>query len=365
MSNLIKTAKQKSSEVNYWLLPASWIYGMGVWVRNEFFDYGLLNSHDYTIPVISVGNITVGGTGKTPHVEYLVRLLKDRYKVAVLSRGYKRRTKGYLLANQQSTANDIGDEPFQIKNKFPKINVAVDANRREGIRRLCKDNASKGVEVVLLDDAFQHRYVRPSLNILLTDYNRPVYMDKLLPAGRLRESRRGIRRADIVIVTKCPASLDFNEIRLITKRLALQEHQELFFSTMSYQHLQPLYCGDDVPLDAITPDENILAISGIAEPRPMIEEIRRRNNHLTHLSFDDHHTFTPEDIDKINMTFESLPSPKRAITTEKDAARLVNIGTLSEPLRHSLFTLPIEVEILQGKAGQFDNYIIEHISRHT
>lgn len=345
-------------KINKWLLPVSWTYGLGVWVRNEFFNYGLLHSQHYDIPVISVGNITVGGTGKTPHVEYLIHLLKERYKVAVLSRGYKRHTKGYVLANMQSTAHDIGDEPYQMKVKFPKITVAVDANRREGIQHLCQDPVTRGVNVILLDDAYQHRYVRPSLNILLVDYNRPIFSDKLLPAGRLRESMHGKRRADIVIVTKCPPDIGMQEMRSIEEKLSLEEHQSLFFTTMAYLELQPMFCGENRPLQTLRADEHIMVISGIAEPRPMIKEIQQYCPNVTHLSFGDHHDFTENDIEQINTTFESLPYPKIAITTEKDAARLATIDGLSDTLRQCLFILPIEVRFLQGKAEIFNRMIL-------
>lgn len=350
-------------KVNKWLLPISWTYGLGTWARNECFDFGLLHSHIFNVPVISVGNITVGGTGKTPHVEYLIRLLSNRYKVAVLSRGYKRRTKGYVLSNLQSTASDIGDEPYQMKVKFPKTIVAVDANRREGIRRICHDPATRGVDVILLDDAYQHRYVHPNLNILLIDYNRPIFDDKLLPAGRLRESASGKKRADIVIVTKCPVNIGLSEMKHITNKLSLREHQSLFFSTMTYQELQPMYCGENRPLRTIRSDEHILVISGIAEPKPLIQEIRQQSQHLKHLSFGDHHDFTAEDIELINTAFESLPSPKIAITTEKDAARLTFTGGLCDSLRRNIFILPIEVKFLQGKTEKFNKLILELMSK--
>lgn len=350
-------------KINKWLLPVSWTYGLGVWVRNEFFNHGLLHSQHFDVPVISVGNITVGGTGKTPHVEYLIRLLKERYKVAVLSRGYKRRTKGYVLSNLQSTALDIGDEPYQMKVKFPKTIVAVDANRREGIRRICQDPTTRGVDVILLDDAYQHRYVRPSLNILLVDYNRPIFSDELLPAGRLRESIRGKKRADIVIVTKCPPGIGMKEMRTIEEKLALEEHQSLFFTSMAYLELQPMFCGENRPLETIHADEHILVISGIAEPGPMIKEIQQQSQHLKHLSFGDHHHFTKEDIEMINIAFESLPEPKIAITTEKDAARLTTTGGLCDSLRRNIFILPIEVRFLQGKAEKFNKIILRQVGK--
>ena len=190
-------------KINEWLLPLSWLYGIGIRFRNFLFDVGILKSQDYKVPIISVGNITVGGTGKTPHVEYLVKLLKDQFNVAVLSRGYKRKSRGYVLADKDTPMQQIGDEPYQMKQKFPGITVAVDKNRRRGIAQLTEDDK---VDVILLDDAFQHRYVKPGVNILLVDYHRLIIYDKLLPAGRLREPLPGKNRADIVIVTKCPTA---------------------------------------------------------------------------------------------------------------------------------------------------------------
>jgi len=333
-------------------------------VRNQLFDLGVLKSQGFDLPVISVGNLTVGGTGKTPHVGYLIRLLSREHKVAVLSRGYKRRTRGYVLATSKSTAHDIGDEPYQIKSKFPRVTVAVDADRREGIRRLHTDRATRGVEVVILDDAFQHRYVRPGLSILLVDYNRPIMDDALLPAGRLREPRRGKRRADIVIVTKCPADMSSTECRHLAQRLHLASHQTLYFSTMAYQELQPIFCGDSRPLEDLHGDEHILLVSGIAEPGPMVSEIKQHCTRITHLEYGDHHDFSEKDIETLNCTFEALPHPRIAITTEKDAARLVAAGGLSENLRHNFFMLPIEVRILQDKETSFNHKILDYVRQN-
>lgn len=208
-------------KINYRLLPLSWIYGAAVRLRNTLFEVGILKSRAFDIPMISVGNITIGGTGKTPHVEYLVRLLKDRFNVAVLSRGYKRKSRGFVLAGADSTVRDIGDEPYQMKTKFPGITVAVDKDRCHGVDRLTDDNTAEDIDVILLDDAFQHRYVKPGINILLVDYHRLIIYDKLLPAGRLREPLSGKNRADIVIVTKCPKGLKPMEFRVITKAMNL------------------------------------------------------------------------------------------------------------------------------------------------
>ena len=195
--------KNDKIKLNCYLSPLSFLYGIGVWLRNRLFDRDILHSEQYSIPLICIGNLSVGGTGKTPHTEYIIRLLKDKYRVAVLSRGYKRQTSGFVLAGSECSSSEIGDEPFQMKNKFPDILVAVDANRRRGIRNLLSLPEQEKPEVILLDDAYQHRYVRPSLSIVLTDYHRLFYHDKLMPVGRLREPISNINRADIVVVTKC------------------------------------------------------------------------------------------------------------------------------------------------------------------
>ena len=340
------------------LLPVSWLYGLGVRVRNLLFDAGVLKSRVFDTPTICVGNLTVGGTGKTPHVEYLIRLLSPSYKVAVLSRGYKRKTKGYVLADRQSTALDIGDEPCQMKTKFPSLTVAVCEDRCEGIRQIETDKRTRQTKVILLDDAYQHRYVKASLTILLMDYHRPIYTDYLLPAGQLREPWNGRRRADIVIVTKCPPSLSEAERSRISRSLHLEPSQSLFFSTMAYHDLKPLYCGADKPLDHLCSDDHILLVTGIARPLPLVEMLQSHTPHVSCLNYPDHHHFTDKDISDINDIFSSLPSPKIVVTTEKDAARLQNVGGLSEEVRHHLFEVPIEVKFLFGEGSAFDEKVI-------
>ena len=221
-------------KINKWLRPLSFLYGIGVGIRNQLFELNILKSRSFTTPVISVGNITVGGTGKTPHVEYLIRLLSKEVKVAVLSRGYKRKTHGYILADESTTMRDIGDEPYQMKRKFPDIEVAVDAKRCRGIDHIIHDEKTKDTDVILLDDAYQHRYVKPGINILLVDYHRLIMYDELLPSGRLREPVESKNRADIVIVTKCPASLNPIDYRVLTKAMNLFAYQSLYFTSLRY-----------------------------------------------------------------------------------------------------------------------------------
>ena len=350
---------------NEWLTPLSWLYGMGVALRNALFDMDVLESRSYKIPVICVGNLTVGGTGKTPHTEYLLRLLSPRYKVAVLSRGYKRKTSGYILATEESTVEEIGDEPWQMKQKFPDIYVAVDKNRREGIERLCDDPETCDVEVILLDDAFQHRYVKPGLSILLVDYHRMVTDDRLLPAGRLREPMEAMNRANIVVVTKCPHEIKPMDYRVIQKALGLKPYQKLFFSTFRYGKLWGLFHDKERKLSSLAPEESVLLLTGIASPEQLHLDLRRHTQRITTLSYPDHHNFTPYDIRHINHVFASLPSPRIIITTEKDATRLLYMQGLSREVKESLYILPIRVDFLRDEQDMFNEKISGYVLKNS
>ena len=352
-------------KINKWLLPFSWIYGLVVWLRNQLFDIGVLKSKAYDIPIISVGNITVGGSGKTPHVEYLVRLLKKHAKVAVLSRGYTRKSKGFVLADDSSDATDIGDEPYQMKRKFPDIYVAVDKNRRNGIEKLTDNSIANNTDVIILDDAFQHRYVKPGINILLVDYHRLIIYDKLLPAGRLRESKDGKIRADIVIVTKCPTELKPMDYRVLTKAMNLYPYQSLLFSTLQYGDLQPMFGGEPRQLSTLKSDENVLLLTGIASPKQMILDLQPYTKNITSLSFGDHHRFTHKDYERINNTFESMPSPKVLVTTEKDAARIIGGEGLSENVRRNMYVLPIEIKFMLEQEELFNQKIISYVQKNS
>ena len=352
-------------KINEWMLPLSWLYGLGVRLRNQLFELGILKSRSFDIPVISVGNITVGGSGKTPHVEYLIRLLKDKTKVAVLSRGYKRKSKGYVLAGKETEMRVIGDEPYQMKSKFPDVYVAVDKNRCHGIDTLTCDEATKDTDVILLDDAFQHRYVKPGINILLVDYHRLIIYDKLLPAGRLREPQSGKARADIVIITKCPKDLKPMEYRVIIKAMDLFPYQKLFFTTLEYDSLTPVYGGKKRPLDSIGRNENILLLTGIASPKQMTYDLKEYTPNITPMAFTDHHQFTKKDIERINRTFEKMPSPKMVITTEKDNSRLSGMKGLSDNVRRNIYTLPVRVKFMLGQEEEFNNKIIGYVQKNS
>lgn len=348
--------------INDWLRPFSWLYGIGVWLRNWLFDSEILKEQEYERPVICVGNITVGGTGKTPHTEMLIRMLRDNHRIAVLSRGYKRKTSGYRLANTTSTIHEIGDEPWQIKNKFPDAIVAVDANRRRGLDHLLNDAETRDVDVILLDDAYQHRYVRAGLNILLTDYHRLITDDRLLPAGRLREPLSAKNRAGIVIVTKCPAEMKPIEYRVVQTALNLKPFQRLFFSTFRYGRPYRLFSETPGVQEELTPDTHILLLTGIALPQQMIMDLQQLTRHITPLPFTDHHDFRPRDIQKIEEAFTELQGSKRLIiTTEKDASRLLPIKDLSPIVRRHIYVLPIEVEIMRDQGEEFRRLILDFV----
>lgn len=353
-------------KINEWLLPLSWLYGIGVRLRNQMFEMGMLKSRSFDIPVISVGNITVGGSGKTPHVEYLINLLSDKVKVAVLSRGYKRKSKGYVLAGKDTQMRDIGDEPFQMKKKFEDIYVAVDRDRCHGIDRLTNDKETEDTDVVLLDDAYQHRYVKPGINILLVDYHRLIMYDKLLPAGRLREPKNGKSRADIVIVTKCPAELKPMEFRVITKAMNLYPYQKLYFTTLKYGDLKPMYCGADRKLDSISADTSVLLLTGIASPRQMIVDLQPYTENVTPLTFADHHQFTSSDIGRVNEAYASMHgSDKIIITTEKDQARLFGMPGLSDDVRQNIYVLPVKVGFMLDQEEEFNENIIGYVRKNS
>lgn len=353
-------------KINHWLRPLSWLYGAAVRLRNLLFDEGVLKQRQFDVPTISVGNITVGGTGKTPHVEYLVGLLHDKLKVAVLSRGYKRKSRGYVLATEATTMEDIGDEPCQMKQKFPDVNVAVSADRCEGIERLTTDPQTADTGVVILDDAFQHRYVKPGINILLTDYHRLFIYDELLPAGRLREPKSGKNRADVVIVTKCPQNLKAIDFRVLTKAIDLFPYQELYFTTLEYGDPVPLFADEAEPINYKGIRQcHALLVTGIASPRQMEIDLEPKCKTVESMSFADHHQFTPHDAEAINRRFDSLSPGKVVLTTEKDAVRLRHTEGLSKKVRQHLYVLPIKVRFLLDGEEKFNQKILSYVRKDS
>ena len=338
---------------------------MVIGIRNKLFDWKILPSEEFDIPVISVGNLTAGGTGKTPHTEHLINLLKERFKVALLSRGYKRKSSGYQLATNNSTAQQIGDEPYQIKSKYPDIHVAVDANRRHGIHKLCEEDESKDVEVILLDDAFQHRYVTPGINIVLMDYNRPIYEDAIIPSGMLREPASSLHRAHVIIVTKCPKDIKPIDFRIVTKHLDLRPYQRLYFTTFNYGDMKAFATPHRKALHTLSKNTHVLLVTGIASAAPLVEKLREHTEHIIHMEYADHHNFTASELQAISKTYSRIEAiDKLIITTEKDAARLSSLP-LDEVITKNLYILPIEVQFLQDQQDSFDNYITDYVSKNS
>jgi tetraacyldisaccharide 4'-kinase len=354
--------------INKALLPFSWLYGEIAELRNKLFDWRILPSETFSIPIISIGNLTVGGTGKTPHTEYLIRLLSKKYKIAVLSRGYKRKSKGFILAGENASAEYIGDEPYQMFRKFPSILIAVDANRRRGIRNLLQLNETIRPQVILLDDAFQHRYVTPSLSILLTDYNRLFYEDKLLPSGRLRELQKNKKRSQIVVVTKCPFPIEKPDYQEISKKLALLPGQDSFFTSYKYKSLLPVF-SESNPVKKESIDRlkketySAVLIAGLANPSAIIDYLSVYISDLQSLVYPDHHSFNRKDIQNVSETFGQIKNTKKIIiTSEKDAVRLLGCPYIPETLKSVLFYLPVEVVFNQNKEELFIQTIENHVT---
>lgn len=355
------TVKEKVDQILRWVLtPLSWIYGAVMWVRNKLFDLGILPQVEFDVPVVGVGNLTVGGTGKTPHTEFIISHLCSDYNVAVLSRGYKRETKGFIVANSKSTPSTIGDEPWQIYNKFGRlVKVAVCENRKKGITELLK--LYPDLELIVLDDSFQHRWVKPRISVLLMDYSRPVYKDKLLPLGRLRESSHEINRADKVIVTKCPENLNPIDLRIVTKELDLMKFQKIYFSRYSYGDLSPVFAEDakfSVRLSALGSKDSVMLLTGIANPRYFVRHFKGYPFRIKVNHFPDHHHFSRSDIAGIEQKFRSMKGEKKIIiTTEKDAVRLVHNPYFPTELKPFVFYQPITVKMIPGPAGHDNNLI--------
>ncbi|MDO4691782.1 MAG: tetraacyldisaccharide 4'-kinase [Porphyromonadaceae bacterium] len=338
------------------LRPLAWLYGRGVALRNFCFDRGLLPSEAFPIPVICVGNIAVGGTGKTPHVEYILQHLHPQYRVAVLSRGYKRKSKGLVVATESSSPLEIGDEPRQIKLKYPQVRVVVDGNRRRAMRYLMSLPANQRPEVVVMDDGYQHRYIKPSYSILLVDARRPVWDDRLLPEGNLRESISALYRADCIIVTKCPEDMSPIQQRIIERNLALFPHQQIYFTRMAYEALQPLVPPDDSVAEVAPPGrvDRVIALAGIANPEPFVQRLKSRFRLVDSAIYPDHHHFDLEDVKQMNQRYTQLLAEDNSslymICTEKDAVRLVEYqASLSPELLNHIYYLPIQVQVLHNE----------------
>ncbi|SFD56775.1 tetraacyldisaccharide 4'-kinase [Algibacter lectus] len=315
--------------LRYILFPIMPFYYLATWLRNKLFDLGIKKSKSYSTPVICVGNLSVGGTGKTPMIEHLITVLKNEYKVATLSRGYKRKTKGFQLGDKNGSAETIGDEPFQFYNKFKEdVLVAVDADRQNGIEQLM--NLPNAPEVILLDDAYQHRKVEAGFNILLTTYANPYFKDYVLPTGNLREPRSGANRANIIVVTKCPDNLNETDKTLVLKRINADENQHVFFSNIAYAETL-LSAEKTMKVEDLT---SFCLVTGIANSKPLTDFLETKKLKFDHLNFNDHHNFSPADI-------AELSKKELIVTTEKDFMRLKDY----EVLKDKLFYLPIAIAV--------------------
>lgn len=337
------------------LYPFSLLYAGIIHVRNLCFDLGILPSQKYDTPIISVGNISVGGTGKTPLSEYIIRLLNTDYRIALLSRGYKRQTKGALLSNTNSTAASIGDEPYQIKQKFKNIDVVVAEKRVEGMELILNKTTS---DLVLMDDAFQHRYVTPGLSILVIDYNRPMWNDCVFPAGNLREPVKGQKRADVIVVNKCPLNLSEEDKQQWLKKLKKTASQHVFFTTITYGNPQNVSSN----IELIEGQQlSVVGMAGIAQPQPFMDYVGENFKIKSKIIFPDHHHFNPKDI--ASITKQAMDDNIQAlITTEKDAVRFEDF---SEEVKARTYFIPIELKVLFSEEKQFEKIIRNYVRNNS
>lgn len=340
------------------LFPLSLLYGSIIWLRNKFFDWGILPSRSFDHPLIGIGNLSTGGTGKTPHIEYLIQLLKPFFRVATLSRGYKRKTHGFKYAGPKSRVRDIGDEPLQMWLKHPDTYVAVCENRRKGIKRIVKANPDN--EVILLDDVFQHRYVKPGLNILLTDYHRIFTRNYVLPTGNLREFRHGVKRADALVVTKTPGVFSPLDRKLILNELSPYKIKNIFFSYIKYGKWIPV--NKKAKEARMKEAKTIFLLTGIANPVPLGEHLKRLCTDLKIFRFSDHHQFTSKDLGKIRNKFnETFSGSKAIITTEKDSMRLRNPELIKILEDIPVYYVPIEVDFHQSDKKSFNKMVMDYM----
>lgn len=337
-----------------YLYPLALLYCFGVWIRNKLYDWGVKKVKSYDVPIISIGNIAVGGTGKTPHTEMIIDSLKKEFCVAVLSRGYKRKTKGFLMADANANATTIGDEPYQIYSKYDDVIVAVDEDRCRGVEKLMSLE-DKFVQAVVLDDAFQHRKIKSGLSILLTEYDRMFCDDRLMPVGRLREPIRSKERADIVIVTKCPNDIKPIEYNILSKHLNLFPYQLLFFSTIAYVDLERMYSYEPNNISSEElKNKDVLLVTAIASDRKIFSSLKERAKSVVSIRYSDHHYFTSKDVANITKAFKSIESDDKIIViTEKDATKLKELE-IPEEIKAYIYIQPIKTVILQDKEEYFN-----------
>ncbi|MFO7620304.1 MAG: tetraacyldisaccharide 4'-kinase [Bacteroidales bacterium] len=344
---------------NYLLYLLSRIFGLITRLRNFLYDRGILTSREFDVPVICTGNITVGGTGKTPHTEYLVSLLRRNFKVAVLSRGYKRRSSGFQVISPDTTVAIAGDEPLQMAGKFPDVVVGVARNRVSGVEKIM--NLYPGTEVIVLDDGFQHRRIKPGFSILISDFGRLMTRDQLMPLGNLRESLSNIARADLIIISKSPGNILPLHKEQITREIRSSASQKVFFTSLTYKDPVPLFTGSPGFLLSDLTDTGILLVTGIANPAPLLDFLKERTAGLRHLGFPDHCNYSAKDIEKIIAVWDEMDYVKKIVlTTEKDAVRLREFANIAAPVRSSMHYIPVEVCLENSDRVEFENIINEY-----
>ncbi len=344
--------------LRYLLLPFSWIYGLVIFTRNYFYDHGIFKSTKFGLPVIVIGNLEVGGAGKSPMTEYLIQLLKPNYKLATLSRGYGRKTQGFFYADKNSTAEIVGDEPRQFKQKFPDITVAVCESRVIAVEKLQHEH-----DLILLDDAYQHRALKPGFRILLFDYNKLNQNHLLLPAGNYREPFSGKKRADIIVVSKCPPQLSAENQQQIIQKMQLLPQQQLFFTSIVYLPFQPFASFGDASF--IDPKSTIFLLTGIANPKPLLQHLRKQSADVRQHKYPDHHQFTIKNISKLVADFNACASEKKVvITTEKDAQRLQEPALQKALAGLPVLVAPIGVAFLNDAAPAFKQLIENYVRKH-
>ena len=342
--------------MRYLLFPLAFIYGSITAIRNLFFDYGIFKSKKHNIPIICIGNLSVGGTGKTPHTQYIINLLKDNYKVAILSIGYGRKTSNLQVVETTSTATKVGDEPLQLKQNNPNCLVVVEKNRNKGVKQILKDFPE--TNVILLDDGYQHRWIKAGFNILITPYASPYYKDSLMPVGNLRESKKGAERANAIIFSKTPSNSNPTEKKGMVKKLNLFAHQKAYFSHINYCTWKCISTNEE-----FTPDEHysITLVSGIANPNPLVDYLQNAGHKVKHLKFADHHNYGSNDITNILNKYNQDGSAKKLIlTTEKDAVKLrifeKDFGTAN------VYYLPIGIEVEEKE--KFEKQILNYVAKN-
>lgn len=344
------------------LFPFSLLYGFVVFIRNKFYDWGIYKSIEFDIPVISVGNLSAGGTGKTPMMEYLIMLLNEFYKIGTLSRGYKRKTTGYLSVKEDSTAEQVGDEPLQLKRKFSSIPVAVSEDRMMAIPEMLYENAE--LQVILMDDAFQHRSVKPGLSILLTPFESLFYKDWLLPSGRLRESRSGATRADVIAVTRSPEQITEAEKSDIRRQIQCYSSAPVYFSSLYYGKLHSLFNSTVTYPQTELAGTQVLLLCGIAHPAPLISYLNSQDCKVHPMVFPDHYYFREKDLNHLFLKWNAIHAEKKIIiTTEKDAARLMGFKDRLTEYHIEIWVLPVEHKFSEDDKNQFNKLIFDFLKK--